>query len=56
VPRKIQSWASISLPREVVENVEKIVENDPFFVSVSEFVRAAIRAKIEFIEAAKEGS
>jgi len=45
-----KGWKSISLPEGLVAEIEDIVEKKAAYISVSEFVRAAVSRLIEDIE------
>lgn len=37
------SWKTVSIPGDMLEKINTIVDNDPNYTSASEFIRAAVR-------------
>ena len=47
-------WKSISIPEKLFNDIEEYVSVHKEYASLSEFVREAVRRKIETIEATKK--
>lgn len=45
-----KGWKSVSLPEGLVSAVETIVDKNPAYTSISEFVRAAITRLLKEVE------
>lgn len=37
------AWKTVSIPGNMLDQINTIVENDPNYTSASEFIRAAVR-------------